>query len=294
MGTCRFLVMTFVIGSMAVLFTGGCDSTSPTPTDVDHIRSLVMDQADIFNPNSFYLDYTPIRVENDTGTLSSPYEKRFFWREATSTEQLIEVDIHEDRQTADVEVIYEFEGMFHIQIEDTDSTRDITKTIFDVVRQYAQAEKTDSDEYGGWQLTAISGPRLTSIILPIPIDSIVVMSESVGTITITDIRDVSPYDPWLLTFVPEEPVTIRAYTQPGSVVFFHKPWMENPDDKRVLMEFIEVGEMNYYFDVNYTTPSEEGWYLAFIDVIDYSSVWDDDYSYRNRAWGIPFKVEESS
>jgi hypothetical protein len=293
MGISSLFVRVASVIFVVALLTVGC-TTSPETSPEDHIRSLVTDLPDIFDPTSFYLDYTPIEVETDTVTPSLSYEKRSFWREATSSEWQIDPVINEGGQTADVEVVYEFEGMFHIQIEDTAGTRDITKIIFDVIRQYAQVEKTNSNEYGGWQLTAISGPRLSSIILPIPIDSIVVMSESVGSITRTDIRDVYPYDPWFFTFAPEEPVTIRAYTQPDGIVVFHKPWMENPSDKRVLMEFIKVGEMNYYFDVNYTTPSEEGWYLAFIDVIDYSSVWDDGYSYRNRAWGIPYRVEESS
>jgi hypothetical protein len=97
------------------------------------------------------------------------------------------------------------------------------------------------------------------------------------------------HDRDVLTFAPNEPVTVTVTLNDGDVigVIHQLANAVEPLSHKLLASVSELELVNTYL-----TPSEPGQYFTYVDVFDRAAVSDTDTPYSAAAWGMPYFVTE--
>ena len=268
----RFKLFIFLSLFLAVILSCEKSTKDEGPAnDPEAIQALVNYYSSIFKVDTF-----------DT------LQDTLFYREITKRDFFIKIDIFD----APPETIFthyaravltdSIEGIFHLFLNDTEYQKDFKAV--SKVEGYFERWGEAWDDYRGWLLKKVAGNRIYSV----PGISVTMTleiispsgSETLSPTSITSLtgtRDVR-------SFSAGDSLTLKIIGSAESQVFYLHFWKDGQYRKRPFT--LEADTLFSGCKI-----SGSGYQHLFIDVMDYTTVYNGEAEYKSEAWGVLFKVE---
>ena len=264
--------------SLFVLFLGmfllSCEKSTKSEgpkTDLEAIEALINYYSSIFKVDTF-----------------NTLEDTVFYREIKKKEYYIDIEITDAppetiyTKIANVVFIDSMEGVFHLFLNGTEYQKDFKAV--SKVRGYFEKWGENWDDFRGWFLKRVAGNNIYSI--PTISASMLLRVESPSgdhilsadnIVSLTQIRD-------LRTFGVADSLNLKIY-QPDTTRLFYLHYLKDGNYQKV--PFARDGDtLRTYCKIN-----ASGYQHFFIDILDYSTVHDNDAVYKSNALGVLFNAD---
>lgn len=281
----KWLALTMVL---LITFVWGCED-SPTGTEPatdEEAIEMIMDESSIFNYDAHY-------GAEDTVTAKETKSRgryTFWWRHPEELVRNTTINIVDD--SAYVTFSPHLSGQFNLLVTDTlppDTLINYPKDLNDEFMSYAIFRNySDSINYRGWRLEKISGIEATSSPNAVQIDSIRVQSTSYSDTVISDIHRLVDKEN-ILTFQPEEDVTLTVYSDDSVYAFLHARGRYGGIRRWWRWRF--MNQVNGGWQRTWKTPLNKGVYPAIFDILHMNTLDDNQYRYDSNGWLIPYRIE---
>lgn len=256
----------------AGLILGGCNSTLVGDNMDDQIRNGISGDGAEGIVTSWNASESPDLAVPADGIQS-------FGR--TYANVSVNYDITQTGKIADATIGHTASGTF--TAVHTDGSV-VTKEITD---DFGQRSVTASEDEGGnWNVDRVSVFSGSSADGETQISKVTV---SWGDQQVVFDDPATLYDRDVLTFAPNEPVTVTVTVNDGDVigVIHQLNASVEPISHKLLEPTTAVDLTNTYL-----APSEPGQYFTYVDVFDKAAVSDTETPYSAAAWGMPYFVTE--
>ncbi len=282
------LVATLLVGALIT----GCskESTEVASTDQEAIQEL------LFSQYADWIDITEAYEGDSTEGDASLASKdtlqglRAWWRRHFWQEQIRDLNIHIENDTAWVTLYREIPGRLNL-LFCTDTTFPETVVRYTKpLRDYSERRLlfvrtgAPTDPHRGWELRAISNVEVNSSAPTVRIDSVRVTGGDYDTV-FTDPLALQEREE-VFTFAPGTEVTLTLYVNdPQNIVaYLHHP--EARHRFRRHRFFFEDG----HFVGTWITPPDPGVYHTAVDVLHRATLITDDYPYDANLWLVVYRV----
>lgn len=265
----------------SIIMMYGCEEkvTEAEKTDEEALQDLVNELSDWFAVDGHLGEET-----TEDPPTKEPILPIFWWRKVDRPiHRIITVDVIGDSAFATIQA--DIHGWFNIMIQ-PDSL--IHKDLADSSIRYAVFKRdTVSTYHRGWRLMGLSGVEIVSDANTVEIDSVRVEIVDTGwdTLIVDPLEIFSRED--VLTLPPDAQVEVTAYTNDSTAcVFLHtfRPWRP----RRWRFMHLENGVYHGFW----FTPHRHGIHHAAVDIIQYETIFDDEYPYDSNAWLLPYRIIE--